>query len=77
MKDEKPDFEASMRRLEQIVQQLEGGQVSLEKAMQLFEEGLLLGQSCRELLDAAQARVDKLLLRAEGLSETQPFDGEA
>lgn len=66
-----------MRRLEQVVQELESGQVALEKAMELFEEGLQLGNLCREQLDAAQARVEKLLLRAEGGVDTQPFGPEA
>jgi exodeoxyribonuclease VII small subunit len=69
-----PDFETSMRRLEEIVRELESGDVPLEKAMQLFEEGVRLGSTCRRQLDAAQARVDKLLERADGSAEAQPFE---
>lgn len=68
------DFESAMRRLETIVQELESGQVPLERAMQLFEEGLQLGQSCRAALDAAEARVEKLLLRGESAEARQPFE---
>jgi exodeoxyribonuclease VII small subunit len=71
---DQPDFESCMNRLEQVVQELEGGQVPLERAMALFEEALRLGQSCRTLLDAAQVRVDKLLERADGGVETQQFE---
>jgi exodeoxyribonuclease VII small subunit len=71
---EAPDFETSMRRLEEIVRELESGDVPLEKAMQLFEEGVRLGSTCRRQLDAAQARVDKLLERADGSAEAQPFE---
>ena len=63
-----------MQRLEQIVQELEGGQVPLERAMALFEEALRVGHDCRTLLDAAQVRVDQLLERADGGVETQPFE---
>jgi exodeoxyribonuclease VII small subunit len=73
-KTEKPDFETCMQRLDQIVQELEGGQVPLERAMGLFEEGLQLGDTCRTLLEGAQARVQKLLERADGSAVTQPFE---
>ena len=68
------DFEASMDRLEAVVRELEGGKVSLERAMALFEEGRKLGQACRAALDSAQVRVDKLLERADGSAESQPFE---
>jgi len=69
-----PDFETSMQRLDEIVQELETGQVPLARAMGLFEEGLRLAQSCRTHLDAAQVQVDRLLERADGSIETQPFE---
>jgi len=72
-----PDFEACMQRLDRIVQELESGQVPLEQAMKLFEEGLELGATCRSLLDAAQTRVEKLLERADGTPEAQPFEPPA
>jgi exodeoxyribonuclease VII small subunit len=71
---EPPDFEACMQQLEQIVQELESGQVPLARAMSLFEEGQRLGKTCRALLDAAQVQVDRLLERADGSVETQPFE---
>ncbi len=69
-----PDFETAMQRLEAIVHELEGGQVPLEKAMQLFEEGLQLGATCRAQLDLAQARVERLLERPDGGADRQPFE---
>jgi exodeoxyribonuclease VII small subunit len=66
---ETPDFEAGMQRLEAIVQELERGGVGLERAMQLFEEGLALGATCRAQLDGAQARIERLLVRADGGAE--------
>ncbi len=73
----RPDFETSLQRLDQIVQELETGQVPLDRAMGLFEEGLQVGRTCRGLLEAAQARVEKLLERADGSIETQPFEPNA
>ena len=73
-KEEAPDFEACMDRLEAVVRELEGGKVSLERAMALFEEGRKLGSVCRAALDSAQVRVDKLLERADGSAESQPFE---
>ena len=72
----KPDFEDSMSRLDHIARQLESGDVPLEKAMQLFEEGLELSNRCGALLEKAQLRVDKLLEGRDGGEERQPMDGE-
>jgi exodeoxyribonuclease VII small subunit len=68
------DFEASMQRLDQIVHELEAGQVPLERAMRLFEEGLQLGTACRKMLDEAQQRVERLLERVDGSATTEPFE---
>ena len=62
-----------MQRLDAIVHELETGQVPLERAMSLFEEGLRLGAACRTLLDGAQVRVDKLLEHLEGGSSAPPL----
>lgn len=71
---EPPDFEASMARLDGIVRELESTDVQLERAIALFEEGLQLGTHCNTLLEKAQLRVDKLLEKLDGGSETQPFE---
>jgi exodeoxyribonuclease VII small subunit len=68
------DFEASMTRLDRIVQELESPQVSLERAIELFEEGLRLGNLCSTLLEHAQARVEKLLEKSDGSVETRPLE---
>ena len=68
------DFEASMTRLDRIVQELESPQVSLERAIELFEEGLRLGNHCSTLLEHAQARVEKLLENSDGSVETRPLE---
>jgi exodeoxyribonuclease VII small subunit len=68
------DFEACIERLDQIVHELESGQVQLDKAIALFEEGLQLGNRCSALLDRAEMRVDRLLERQNGGAQDEPFD---
>jgi len=77
LEPETPDFEAGMQRLEAIVQELERGGVGLERAMQLFEEGIALGATCRTLLDGAQTRIERLLVRADGTAEIAPDEPPA
>lgn len=59
-------FEASMERLDQIVRTLEGGEVSLEESIALFEEGTKLAAKCTELLDTAELKVTKLMAGPDG-----------
>ena len=56
MNEAKIDFEASMKKLEKIVDELEKGEYSLEESLQKFEEGLKLGKSCREMLEKAEIK---------------------
>ena len=51
MKQQSKTFEASLTRLEEIVQRMENGDVPLEEALKLFEEGTGLISSCTKLLD--------------------------
>lgn len=54
-------FEESTRRLTQIVAELEGGDLPLERSLQLFEEGVRLARSAQDRLDRAERRVEELL----------------
>jgi exodeoxyribonuclease VII small subunit len=54
-------FEKSMKRLEEIVEQLEGESASLEKSLKLFEEGMKLTDACRSILEEAEAKINKFL----------------
>jgi len=68
-------LEAAMSRLEQIVSDLETGKHSLEDALRMFEEGIVLGKRCREFLDRADVRVRTLVAAADGsLVEGARFD---
>lgn len=54
-------FEAALERLEQIVAQLESGDVPLEEAMTLYEEGVRLSTLCQTKLSAAEKKMDEIL----------------
>ena len=65
-------FETSMQRLEEIVRQLEQGNVPLEASLKLFQEGTALVKSCTALLDSAEQEIVKLMKTADGTpSETE------
>jgi len=76
MKKEKT-FEEALRELEEIVNRLEGGDLPLEEALQLFEEGVRLSRMCHTKLDEAQRRVEIVLKDENGKMTTQPFEGAA
>lgn len=66
-------FEACLERLEKIVKELESGNLPLERALELFEEGMKLSESCRRQLDSAEGRVEMLVRRADGRVTAEPF----
>jgi exodeoxyribonuclease VII small subunit len=68
-----PRFEDCLQRLEQIVDELEKGNVPLEQALKLFEEGLQLSSSCRRELDEAEGKVE-ILLRQNGKLQPEPYE---
>lgn len=51
------DFEASLKKLEQIVRELESGDVSLNESLSKFEEGIGLYKKCRETLEGAEKKI--------------------
>jgi exodeoxyribonuclease VII small subunit len=68
-------FEDALGRLENIVQTLERGELSLEESLKAFEEGVKLSKSCLKLLDDAERRVD-ILVGERGRRKVQPFPTE-
>jgi len=70
-------FEDSYSRLERVIQKLEGGELSLDESVALFEEGMQLARHCGQKLDDAELNVSQLLsavaeheaTRQEGFSE--------
>jgi exodeoxyribonuclease VII small subunit len=75
-KPEKPDFEHSLARLEEIVRRLESANLPLDEAMKLFEEGMELSRDCQQQLEQAEARVEILLKKAGGELAAEPFEPE-
>lgn len=59
-------FEDALQRLEGIVSRLESGQAPLEESITLYEEGARLKTLCEERLKAAQLRVEKIVVGADG-----------
>lgn len=70
-------FEQALERLEEIVERMEHGDLPLEEAMKLFEEGVKLGQACQKRLDEADRKITLLLEKADGELEEQAFDAES
>jgi exodeoxyribonuclease VII small subunit len=68
-----PKFEDCLQRLEKIVDQLEKGEIPLEQALKLFEEGIQLSNSCRKELDDAEGKVE-ILLKNNGKLQAEPFE---
>jgi len=68
-------FEEALRALEDVVRRLESGDVPLEESIGLYERGEALRRHCQARLDAAQARIDKIVAGPDGkASATVPFD---
>ena len=66
MKQESKTFEQSLSRLEEIVKRMENGDVALEEALSLFEEGTALVGSCKRLLDNAELKVTQMTKGTDG-----------
>jgi len=66
-------FEQSMKQLERIVQELEEGDLPLEKAIKKFEEGIKLSKLCSAKLDETEKKISILLKNSEGQMNEKPF----
>ncbi len=67
-------FEECLQRLEKIVQELEKGDIALEKSLALFEEGIKLSAACKKELTEAEGKVE-ILLKQNGKLQAEPFEG--
>jgi exodeoxyribonuclease VII small subunit len=68
-KPTKQSFEAAIKRLEEIVEALEHGDVPLDKALNLYEEGIQLSRTCSDNLKAAELRIKTLSKDIKGQFE--------
>jgi exodeoxyribonuclease VII small subunit len=73
--DEELSFEQAAKRLDQVVRELETGDLPLETALSLFQEGVMLSRRCSTLLDQAEDRIEKLL-EANGEAVIEPLEPE-
>jgi len=71
-----PNLETNLARLDSIVRQLEEPDLPLEKALQLYEEGMQLSATCQKQLEQAEGRVEILRKRAGGQMVPEPFEPE-
>jgi exodeoxyribonuclease VII small subunit len=68
-------FEDALRALEDVVRKLETGEVPLDDSIDLYERGELLRKHCQARLDAAQARIEKIVSGPDGKAVgTEPFE---
>jgi exodeoxyribonuclease VII small subunit len=77
MKSTKPkelSFEQAYRRLETIVESLEGGEPSLEDSLKAFEEGMALAKFCTRKLEEAELRLQKLVKGEDGSFRLEPVE---
>ncbi|TET94122.1 MAG: exodeoxyribonuclease VII small subunit [Candidatus Zixiibacteriota bacterium] len=69
------DFESAVERLEEITDQLEAGETSLEDSIKLYTEGLEIAQFCEKKLTAAQKKI-KIIRKNNDLPSEEEFDEE-
>ncbi|NLB29882.1 MAG: exodeoxyribonuclease VII small subunit [Clostridiales bacterium] len=69
-------FEASMKRLEEIVTVLETGEATLDTLLSLYEEGAGLVKSCNRMLDTAEQTIVRLSKGEDGLPQESPFEAD-
>ena len=70
-------FEVALRELESIIERLESGDIELEESIAKYERGEALKKRCEKLLKEAEARVEKITLKADATpAGTQPLDIE-
>lgn len=68
-----PSFEESYAQLEEVVRQLERGELTLDESMALFEKGIKLAQLCEAKLDKAEQKVSQLVGIGSDASDLVPF----
>lgn len=72
MSEQDIGFEQAMEELERIVSKLEGGDVPLEEAIELFQEGMRLSRLCTQKLDSVERKIE-MLLEEDGQLVKKPF----
>ncbi len=73
-KETKQTFEHSLKRLEQIVDALEQGEISLEESLKMYEEGIALSKTCMETLKSADLKIKQLSKDLNGKIQLTEFE---
>lgn len=76
MTKRKKTFEESLEELEQVVENIESGDLPLDKCLDEYEKGIKLANFCARELDAAEKRIEKLKKTKSGVYVTVPLDEE-
>ncbi|MCD6582793.1 MAG: exodeoxyribonuclease VII small subunit [Desulfuromusa sp.] len=71
----KNSFEASLQNLEEAVEQLETGELTLDQALKVFSGGVKQAETCRKSLRKVELQVEQLLQQDDGTLQREPFDG--
>ncbi len=74
-KQTQPDFEKALAELEQLVERMEQGDITLEDSLKDFERGIELTRTCQQALKQAEQKV-QILMKKSGQPELAPFDTE-
>ena len=72
---EELNFEESMKKLEEIANELEKGNLSLDESVNKFEEGMKLSKKCSDFLNSAEKKIT-MLIQKKGKLEEENFDIE-
>ena len=75
-KEQDIDFKSGLERLEEIVDSLEGGEIDLEEALKVFEEGIKISKSLSEKLTRAEKQIRQLVEKSDGSLETEPMEDD-
>ncbi len=72
----KVTFEKALEQLEQIVQEMESGELTLDNALKKFEEGIKLSQFCSKKLEETEKKITLLMEQTDGSVKEVPFESE-
>jgi len=67
-------FEEALKKLERIVDELEGGELTLDEALKKYQEGVELSRACAQRLDSAKKKIDLLVKNKKGEMELRPLE---
>ena len=70
-------FESDLKKLEDVVERLERGDLTLDESVKLFEEGVKLSNACKSELDKAEGRIQVLVQGRRGSMQTAEMEAEA